>query len=216
MNDELTMTDGQRLLRRILECPGDDAVRLIYSDWLEEQGEEERAEFIRNQIKYYPQARKWLSTKDHPEITYEFDRGFVSSVSLTCEAFVGQECTACNGTGHPHKDGHQMLAFCGICGGTGRIEGVARELFSRHPIVDVKLVDKNPHPPGYSLGWRRNFIGPDSVPEEIYDLINGWRRIHSGPPIQWKEYFTTNEANAALSRACVSYGRNLVGLPLLP
>jgi uncharacterized protein (TIGR02996 family) len=40
MVDELLLTDGQRLHRRILECPEDDAPRLIYSDWLEEQGEE--------------------------------------------------------------------------------------------------------------------------------------------------------------------------------
>lgn len=35
MTNELTMTDGQRLHRRVLECPEDDAPRLIYSDWLE-------------------------------------------------------------------------------------------------------------------------------------------------------------------------------------
>lgn len=39
------------LLEAILENPADDAPRLILSDWLEEHGEEERAEFIRLQCR---------------------------------------------------------------------------------------------------------------------------------------------------------------------
>ena len=38
------------LLRAILENPADETLRLIYADWLEENGESERAEFIRVQI----------------------------------------------------------------------------------------------------------------------------------------------------------------------
>lgn len=41
------MTNDDRLLKAILDDPDDDAVRLVYSDWLEEQGDVARAEFIR-------------------------------------------------------------------------------------------------------------------------------------------------------------------------
>ncbi len=44
--------DGKHLLRAIIADPADDAVRLVYADWLEEQGDEgssARAEFIRLQ-----------------------------------------------------------------------------------------------------------------------------------------------------------------------
>lgn len=44
------MTDGAALLAAILAAPDDDAPRLVYADWLEEHGEETRAEFIRMQI----------------------------------------------------------------------------------------------------------------------------------------------------------------------
>jgi uncharacterized protein (TIGR02996 family) len=37
-------------LQAILEAPDDDAPRLIYADWLEENGDPERAEFIRVQV----------------------------------------------------------------------------------------------------------------------------------------------------------------------
>jgi uncharacterized protein (TIGR02996 family) len=44
-------TAGDALLADIIADPGDDGLRLIYADWLEESGDEARAEFIRVQIK---------------------------------------------------------------------------------------------------------------------------------------------------------------------
>lgn len=43
------MTDGDDLLRAIVETPGDNTVRLVYADWLTENGQAERGEFIRVQ-----------------------------------------------------------------------------------------------------------------------------------------------------------------------
>jgi uncharacterized protein (TIGR02996 family) len=46
------MTDTQRqLLRAIITTPEDDVARLAYADYIEEHGDEKRAEFIRLQIK---------------------------------------------------------------------------------------------------------------------------------------------------------------------
>jgi uncharacterized protein (TIGR02996 family) len=44
------VTDGDALLRAILADPGDDLLRLIYADWLQEAGQVERAALIRVQI----------------------------------------------------------------------------------------------------------------------------------------------------------------------
>jgi uncharacterized protein (TIGR02996 family) len=41
------MADHPELLQAIVESPDDDDVRLVYADWLDENGEPERAEFIR-------------------------------------------------------------------------------------------------------------------------------------------------------------------------
>jgi uncharacterized protein (TIGR02996 family) len=43
------VSDGAALLRAICEHPGEDTPRLIYADWLEENGDTDRAEFIRTQ-----------------------------------------------------------------------------------------------------------------------------------------------------------------------
>jgi len=44
------MSDGPALLAAILAQPEDDTPRLVYADWLDEQGEAERGEFIRVQV----------------------------------------------------------------------------------------------------------------------------------------------------------------------
>lgn len=45
------MTDGEALLAAILAQPAEDTPRLVYADWLQENGQPERAEFIRVQCK---------------------------------------------------------------------------------------------------------------------------------------------------------------------
>jgi uncharacterized protein (TIGR02996 family) len=49
--------DHASLLAAILEAPDDDAPRLVYADWLEEQGDADRAEFIRLQCRLAQRER---------------------------------------------------------------------------------------------------------------------------------------------------------------
>src|SRR5262245_37192027 len=54
-------SDGAALLRAIIDNPDEDTPRLVYADWLDEQGGESnaaRAEFIRIQIAEYAKARQ--------------------------------------------------------------------------------------------------------------------------------------------------------------
>src|SRR6516162_6900270 len=46
----MSTTTERGLLQAILEAPPDDVPRLIYADWLDENGQPDRAEFIRAQI----------------------------------------------------------------------------------------------------------------------------------------------------------------------
>jgi uncharacterized protein (TIGR02996 family) len=93
----------EAFLQAILEAPEDDAPRLVYADWLEENGDPERAEFIRVQIRFSSlgpddpawarlQAREQALWKAHaeewlaplPRATREwvvFERGFPGRVS---------------------------------------------------------------------------------------------------------------------------------------
>jgi uncharacterized protein (TIGR02996 family) len=63
----LSMT-GTALYKAILSDAGDDTPRLVYADWLEENGRAEEAEFIR------VECRLEASAPDHPEHTDLLDR----------------------------------------------------------------------------------------------------------------------------------------------
>ena len=74
------MTDRDALLRSILERPDDDVRRLVMADWLEENGESERAEFIRVQLEIAStpltvERRKLLSKYEWEDMRPEVQRG---------------------------------------------------------------------------------------------------------------------------------------------
>lgn len=52
------MTDREAMLAAILEAPHEDTPRLCFADWLDENGESERASFIRTQI----ELSRWPDT----------------------------------------------------------------------------------------------------------------------------------------------------------
>jgi uncharacterized protein (TIGR02996 family) len=52
------MTTEPELLRAVLSEPDSDSPRIAFADWLEEQGETERAEFIRVQVALAVETRK--------------------------------------------------------------------------------------------------------------------------------------------------------------
>src|SRR4051795_602322 len=59
------MSEEDGLLQAILDDPEDDAPRLVYSDWLEDHGEPNRAAFIRLQIEL---ARLPKGDSRHPPL----------------------------------------------------------------------------------------------------------------------------------------------------
>jgi uncharacterized protein (TIGR02996 family) len=104
------MSTADAFLRNIRENPDDDTARLVFADWLDENGDPERAEFIRLQIelsriewgdpRWAPlQAResnlldanrdRWL--QGLPKACRDkvaFERGFVATASVTGKQFL--------------------------------------------------------------------------------------------------------------------------------
>jgi uncharacterized protein (TIGR02996 family) len=59
------MNDGDALLAAIIANPDDDTPRLVYADWLQENGQPERAEFIRVAVR---RARTAKGTRDYRKL----------------------------------------------------------------------------------------------------------------------------------------------------
>jgi uncharacterized protein (TIGR02996 family) len=103
------VTDENALLRAVIADPEDDAPRLIYADWLDENGQSQRAEFIRVQTALArmavnddrrPHLRRaerrllrrwgghWTEALRPAIVNYSFQRGFVEAVSCFADDFL--------------------------------------------------------------------------------------------------------------------------------
>jgi uncharacterized protein (TIGR02996 family) len=107
----MTSNSGDRdaLLAAILAQPDDDVARLVYADWLQENGQEPRAQFIRAQVwasqaePFSKEARKqaavakrileassrgeWTRHLQQRMVGWEFRRGFVEHVRVNVATF---------------------------------------------------------------------------------------------------------------------------------
>jgi uncharacterized protein (TIGR02996 family) len=99
---------GDDLLQAIIDNPDDDALRLVFADWLEDHGELERAEFIRVQIELAklpnvdgrrPELEQretellarneseWVKPIRHRVVSWTFHRGFIAEVTVTVDLY---------------------------------------------------------------------------------------------------------------------------------
>jgi uncharacterized protein (TIGR02996 family) len=82
------MASHEQFLQAIIACPDEDTPRLIYADWLEEQGDSLRAEFIRLQVRaalestpseerlQLHRAARQIIENHQPELLAMFPRAF--------------------------------------------------------------------------------------------------------------------------------------------
>lgn len=200
-----TQTALQGLLDAILAEPGEDSLRLIYTDLLEENGEPDRAELIRLQIAL---ARHTAATRERlasrlipagyilfskrqqlmkrerellpplPDWMAErtFTRGFISDVACSTAAWLEH----------------------------------GKALVREHPVEVVRLLDRAAHrfdrtPANPGWHWippRHPLLTPDDqnvLPEWLWEVYEA-----TTSPRMW---FTEEAANAALSAACLCWAR---------
>jgi uncharacterized protein (TIGR02996 family) len=208
------------LLRDCCERPADDVPRLILADWMEENGEAERGEFIRVQIGLASCA--WAGT---------------GAACPQCEALRLREAALLIQSG-PDKlcnwfawakplQPFQHGAVTYLRGLVAKIAlplavfmAHAREIFATCPIEaeGVRLTGREPDASGSGVvGWFRRAArsdrqeDADDIPEALWHRLRGETGVNGG----WKLYESTAGAQVALSRAAVAWARGEVGLPAL-
>lgn len=169
------MTDHSSFLAAICADPDDDSLRLIYADWLEDQGDADRAEFIRVQCELFKRRKgpggqvsedsPWLANdrkyqalrrrerelfEKHPE--WFHIEGLRTKIEV--EALRRGPVGCCN----RHAD--YMACDCmeeaiGIEVSRGFVDRIelacadfmqlAGRLFRAAPITEVRLTDREPH-----------------------------------------------------------------------
>lgn len=194
------MTDGEALLAGIIENPHDDFPRLVFADWLDENGQWERAEHIRQELgrqgdyaRIGPQNR-WSDSltsltgcriaNDARDLGWgwEWHRGFIREVK--CPTAEWLRC------------GHV----------------IARA----HPLERVLLTDKDPYPPSREqrVCWFHPEVPSSGVddndhsrlPVALLSLLDGHDNRGASPErVKW--YADRRAANVALSSACILWAR---------
>jgi uncharacterized protein (TIGR02996 family) len=211
-----TDTDRDGLLRAILADPESDLHRLSYADFLEEHGDQKRAEFIRQQIAGDETAKPsihWCYPASWGKMTWS--RGFVSRVEGPLAVLVGGECGVCARVGMRGD----AFDLCPSCNGTGRVPGVLERIVREHPVEEVKT-DREPyeHSGKYSW-WRKEEWLPilashqqSNIPNVIFDKIaemfpDSCQDWSSQPLLQNIEFPTRAAAHKALSDAILALVR---------
>jgi uncharacterized protein (TIGR02996 family) len=215
------VTEGDALIRSVLANPADDAPRLVYADWLDEQDRAEDAEFIRVQIELARlgldgafhvdsqgqlqrlpahierlqerQLELWMGGAGRPDLPAD-----LANWPMTVHPMRGQSLRIRRGFVE------RVISFAEIY-----VE-MAGRLFTRQPVTHVRLVDLIPLRDGRKGTFRWEHMPAQPVPGRHYQV-----------PIELSWYFaddgvetfqTADEAEAALSWACVRYGRAAAGL----
>lgn len=225
------MTEREAFIRQICERPDDDTVRLVFADWLQENGEPERAEFIRDQIEW----RFGSSDFDlldanwdvwFPDVTRHDENGF-----RRLQNYGG-------GLAAPLLSGNTVIFSRGF---VSAVRFSATVSYMKHanegywrqqPITEVRLVDKTPwfnHDKTHHGWWSESALAnplthPDVMPLPLmihmasdpdrfdHGIGNRFTMENLVGCIMWNH---RNPALAAASRACVAHGRALANLPPL-
>ncbi len=213
-----TLTDGEALLAGVLADPDDDLPRLAMADWLEENGEADRAEFVRVQVAFAalvggqgPPAEGMMFPDDWPE---EAKRLCLRSLWLY-SMLPDMEVRLLHGPA--------LWCYRPSLGNfrRGFLESVelplqawldhGPALVRAHPVREARLTDRDP---GESedepaSGWYRKPSGPprpdeeDELPPFLWDLLDG--AVEGESPDRWRWYASRQDGMKALSRACVAW-----------
>lgn len=232
------MTPDAALLQAILTDPSDDLPRLACADWCEEHGHTDRANFIRAQLALFHGPRGYRTEEECPRSLrrhWREDRDLYRRVEEQCKP--GPDQIAQDLFGKPSAEVEFEFTVDFERGFLFRIETTqaaflehAERIFRRCPVEWVVLTDRMPEqtmggeesqhlwvrvPADAADFWFTDRL--DTVRPELWGLLEGgtpgvirqgWRDFGS-----WLAYPSPANAHADLSRACVRYGRRLVGLP---
>jgi uncharacterized protein (TIGR02996 family) len=194
-----TTNTAQGLLADIIEHPESDDLRLIFADWLDDHGEEERAADIRwgverGNIPVGDLTAILAIRRDHPELIQMFvpDGGLITDFLKWRRGFVAEV--------------HAPLAVL-----QQHLPAIVRE----HPIERVRATDKEPRIysaevalwPEHCTWWiDTGMAEPDDIHESLArHLIADMPSFGDGG--RGRNYPTAEAAHAALSDALLTLAR---------
>ncbi len=206
------MNDHDALLRAVLEYPDEDCPRLVFADWLDENEQHDRAEFIRLQCEI-SSIQSAAPTIGPPESCSWLPKAARRVTELSRRERELHRCS-------DHSLSPVLPGVKTVCsrGFVSEIEislaefmQYSKSIFQSQPVTRVVLTDREPHPGNGGIGWRvsNDLHYEANIP---IDLIGHCETYVSLATFGWSRFPTREHAIDAISTACVSFGRAAAGL----
>lgn len=223
------MSDGEYLLRAIIDEPAVDAHRLVYADWLDEQGQGERARYVRESIAW-PAASFVALTRRDPFLLLGMEPGPPVPVSgwdddgkprQVMRTWVWAES---DDMGLIVHDLGRDLCYCVDRGFVSAIRCPLKAWLSHgpgivlaHPVESVKLTRRAIHPATFSrhhMGWLAG--PPESVgtlgwlPASLWAVMDApvaWATVEGVGVVKYRECRDDEHGFAILEAALVPWAK---------
>jgi uncharacterized protein (TIGR02996 family) len=195
------------LLATVLDNPGDDTPRLVLADWLEENGQAERARFIRAQITG-PICNRFHDYQGCDCETCWSER------MLQSDKFRRKIVRVPNDLSCGIRRGFVWRVHVTLQGWLDFGPAVVRE----HPVERVVITDKVPMAAPIPTQWYSWVAWMDegelqfawNLPVSLFDHLAGFVQHRN----RAKRYSTPDDAHADLSHACLAWARAQINEPI--
>jgi uncharacterized protein (TIGR02996 family) len=216
------MTDCPELLAAVLSAPDEDAPRLVYADWCDENGQPGRAEFIRLQVEIAAKFNDWVClSHDEPRRT----NGHSYASCGHCPPCVLRDrlgrLTSENlrdwaaGYGMDHRRNYYWFQRGFLNRASVRATdwlAIGKQLVTVAPLELVHLSDCRPAGEAGHFSWLSDRVYPAGaryrsssyLPHAIWELLPG-RRSDQFLPVA---YPSEQVAVLALSEACLKWAKS--------
>ncbi len=200
------MTLEEILLQEICANPSDDTPRLVYADWLEENGHEDRANYIRTECgllsELYIQKQPVWALAIARAFGFPIEQTKSDQESFRCFGYASGTVIGANR--REVKWGWSRGFISSIECHCGDWLKYGREVVKVAPIERVILTDKATHSTqGTQLfGWyvSNTLNGYDDLPWCLWERLRGSKQNKS-----WRWFDSQEEMVASLSEACLVY-----------
>lgn len=231
------MNIGETLLKAVINNPNDITYRLVYADYLEEEGNP-YGEFIRvqcelyeletskvplhkgfepvgNNIVFAPKAKTnplWVARERRKRELRSRQKELFETLSIFegCNRFVKLLLEDGVGLTITYRQGFIEKISCSL----ESWDRVGSVLVRKFPLTEVVLSDKKPFSSSYhSYGWYwLGYVGnmkdyPDCLSVYLWDRLSGGTRVYDCEADRARRYETEDDAMKGLSQACLAYAR---------